>query len=362
MSYIRINLQLFSGEKSEEATSKKKQDARKKGQVVQSKEITSALTLLFSLLSLKYLGKYIVSNFYDSILFFKNNFFDVEFNNTLMGYKLLMYIFYFALKIGFVIVIINAIVAIISSKAQVGNLFTTENLKFKFDKLNPIEGFKRMFSIKALFEFGKSSFKILILTGIAYSYMKKNMVYILKSINLNKFQISYNLLDLTLSLGIKLSLYLLVLSAFDYAYQLYEHNKNLKMSKQEIKEEYKQSEGDPQIKSKIKEKQRAAAMKRMMQDVPKADVIITNPTHFAVAIRYDENESDAPYVVAKGKNMVALKIKEKGRENDIPIIENKPLARQLYATANIGDTIPHELYEAIAEILAYVYSLKNVTR
>ncbi|WP_099187209.1 flagellar biosynthesis protein FlhB [Tepidibacter mesophilus] len=362
MSHIRMNLQLFSGEKSEQATPKKKQEARKKGQVVQSKEITSAITLLFSLLSLKYLGKYIVSNFYECFLFFKDNFFNTEFDNTLIGYKLLMYIFYFALKIGFVVVIITAVISIIISKAQVGNLFTTENLKFKFDKLNPIEGLKRMFSIKALFEFTKSSFKILILTVIAYSYMKKNIVYILKSINLNKFQISYNLVDLALSLGIKLSLYLLLLSIFDYLYQVYEHNKNLKMSKQEIKEEYKQSEGDPQIKSKIKEKQRQAAMRRMMQDVPKADVIITNPTHFAVAIRYDETQSDAPYVVAKGKNMVALKIKEKARENDVPIIENKPLARQLYSTVNIGDIIPHELYEAIAEILAYVYSLKNVTR
>ncbi|CAH2214007.1 flagellar biosynthesis protein FlhB [Tepidibacter aestuarii] len=362
MTCMNINLQLFSGEKSEKATPKKKQEARKKGQVVQSKEITSALTLLFSLLSLKYLGKYIVSSFYESILFFRNNFFDIEFNNTLIGYRVLIYIFYFALKIGLIIVLINASIAFISSKAQVGNLFTTENLKFKFDKLNPIEGFKRMFSVKALFEFGKSSFKILILTVIAYNYMKKNIVYILKSINLNEFQISYNLLDLTLSLGIKLSIYLLVLSLFDYLYQLYEHNKNLKMSKQEIKEEYKQSEGDPQIKSKIKEKQRQSAMKRMMQDVPKADVIITNPTHFAVAIKYDEHKSDAPYVVAKGKNMVALKIKEKARESDVPIIENKPLARQLYSNVNIGDIIPPELYEAIAEILAYVYSLKNVTR
>ncbi|SHJ43666.1 flagellar biosynthesis protein FlhB [Tepidibacter formicigenes] len=357
---IYINLQLFAGdEKTEKPTPKKKQEARKKGQVLQSKEITSSVTLIFSLLILKYFGKHIVNNLYESILFFKDNFFDAEFENTLVGYRVFIYIFYFAIKGASIVVLINAIIAILSSRIQVGQLFTTETLKFKFERLNPIEGFKKLISLRAFFEFSKSSFKLLILTIISYSYVKKNISYLLKPMYLGKVQFSYALFDLSINLGIRLSVVLFILSIFDYLYQWHEHEKNLKMSKQEIKEEFKQSEGDPQIKSKIKEKQRQSAMKRMMQDIPKADVVITNPTHFAIAIRYDEMEYDAPYVIAKGKNLVALKIKEKAKENNIPIVENKPLARELYALVNIGDLIPPQLYEAIAEILAYVYSLKN---
>ncbi|SHG92990.1 flagellar biosynthesis protein FlhB [Tepidibacter thalassicus] len=358
-----IDLQLFAGEeKTEKATPKKRQEARKKGQVFQSREITSSLTLICSLLILKYFGKYIVNDIYESILFFKENFLNAEFENTLVGYRIFIYIFYFAIKGAILIVLINAVTAFLSSRIQVGNLFTTETLKFKFERLNPVEGFKKLFSVKAFFEFSKSSFKLLILIVISYIHVKKNISYLLKPMYLNKVQFSYALFNLAIDLGIKLSVVLFVLSIFDYLYQWYEYEKNLKMSKQEIKEEFKQSEGDPQIKSKIKEKQRQSAMKRMMQDIPKADVIITNPTHFAVAIRYDETEYDAPYVIGKGKNLVALKIKEKARENNIPIVENKPLARELYAVVNIGDLIPPQLYEAIAEILAYVYSLKNGTK
>ncbi len=356
---IYIDLQLFSGEKTEKGTAKKRQDARKKGQVVQSRDITSSLGLLFSLLTLKFLGKYIFTNAYESILFFQNNFFDVEFKDTLVGYRILIYIFYYTLKGAFVIILMNAFVGFAVTYAQVGSMFTTENLKFKFERLNPIEGFKKLFSLRASFEFLKSSFKLVVLTFFSYSFVKKNVALVLKPLYLNKFQFSYALYDLAINLGIRLAIILFILSIFDYAYQWYEYEKSLKMSKHEIKEEYKQSEGDPQIKSKIKEKQRQIAMKRMMQDIPKADVVITNPTHFAVAIAYNETLYDAPYVIAKGKNLVALKIKEKAKDVDIPIVENKPLARELYATINIGDVIPPQLYEAIAEILAYVYSLKN---
>lgn len=357
---IYIDLQLFAGdEKTEKATPKKKQEARKKGQVLQSKDVTSALTLIFSLLTLKVFGKYIFNNSYESILFFKNNFFNVEFNDTLIGYRIFIYIFYFTAKGALLIILVNAVIAVLSGYAQVGNLFSTETLKPKLDKLNPIEGFKKLFSMRAFFEFLKSSFKLLVLAYFGYDFVKKNIAYVLKPIYLNKFQFSYAMYDLAITLGIKLAIVLFVLSIFDYLYQWYEYEKNLKMSKQEIKEEYKQSEGDPQIKSKIKEKQKQIAMKRMMQDIPKADVIITNPTHFAIAIRYDETLYDAPFVIAKGKNLVALKIREKAKENSIPIVENKPLARELYDVVNIGDLIPPQLYEAIAEILAYVYSLKN---
>lgn len=356
---IKINLQLFSGEKTEKATPRKKEDARKKGQVLQSKDLTSALTLLVSLLVLKYLGKYMLQNSFESLQFFKNNFINKDISNTMTGYRIMIYIGYFIIKGSMFIVLINAIVAFISSYAQVGSLFTVDTLKFKLERINPLEGFKKLVSLRALVDFIKSSLKLIILSFVAYGFVKDNIFYVFKPLYLNKYQFSYALFDLSIKLGIKLAFVLFILSLFDYLYQWYEFEKGLKMSKEDIKQEYKQSEGDPQIKSKIKEKQRQIAMKRMMQDIPKADVIITNPTHFAIAIRYDDKMYDAPYVIGKGKNLVALKIREKAKENNVPIVENKPLARQLYDSVSIGDLIPSQLYEAIAEILAYVYSLKN---
>ncbi|KXZ39784.1 flagellar biosynthetic protein FlhB [Alkalithermobacter thermoalcaliphilus JW-YL-7 = DSM 7308] len=355
---IKINLQLFSEEKTEKATPRKRQEARKKGQVLQSREVTTSFTLLLSLVGLKLFGKYVFVSIYESLIFFQKNFMYSNFD-TAQGYRIGVYILYYILKGVFIIIFINFIGSFLGAYIQVGNLFTTENLKFKFNRLNPIEGFKRLFSIRSLVEFLKSFLKLVVLGFVSYIYLKRNLNIILNQINLNKFQFSYTLYSLSINLGIILACILILMSFFDYLYQWYEYEKNLKMSKKEIKEEFKQTEGDPQIKSKIKQKQRQMAMSRMMQDVPKADVIITNPTHYAVAIRYDETMYDAPYVVAKGKNLVALKIKEIAKENEIVVIENKPLARELYNSIDIGDLIPPQLYETIAEILAYVYSLKR---
>jgi flagellar biosynthesis protein FlhB len=167
--------------------------------------------------------------------------------------------------------------------------------------------------------------------------------------------------SLTLKLGIKIGAILIVLAIFDYIYQKYEYEKSLKMSKQDIKDEYKKSEGDPLIKGKIRAKQRQMAMQRMMQEVPKADVIITNPTHFAVALKYDSNNMQAPTVIAKGADYVALKIKEVAKKNGIITMENKPLARAIFAQVEIGESIPAELFQAVAEVLAYVYKMKGKT-
>ncbi|OPJ57104.1 flagellar biosynthesis protein FlhB [Alkalithermobacter paradoxus] len=356
---LSINLQLFSEEKTEKATPRKRQEARKKGQVLQSKEVTAALTLLFSLSGMKIFGRYVFRSLYESLLFFQNNFSSLDLSNTQVVYRICIYIIYYIVKGSFIIILINFVVAFASGYMQVGNLFTLENIKFKLSKLNPIEGFKKLFSLRSFVEFIKSFLKLVILGFVSYSYVNKNLDAILNQLNLNKFQFSYTLYNLAINLGIRLAFILFIMSLFDYLYQWYEYEKNLKMSKKEIKDEFKQSEGDPQIKSKIKQKQRQMAMNRMMQDVPKADVIITNPTHYAIAIRYDETLYDAPYVIAKGKNLVALKIRELAKENDISIVENKPLARELYSTIEIGDLIPPQLYEAVAEILAYVYSLKR---
>ena len=205
----------------------------------------------------------------------------------------------------------------------------------------------------------KSLLKIGIVGFVGYSYLAKNIGLVLKSQQLVPIQFSYMIFELSINLAIRMTFAITVIAILDFFYQRYDYDKNLKMSKQEVKEEYKQSEGDPQIKSKIKEKQRQAAMRRMMQEIPKADVIITNPTHFAVAIKYDEDKFEAPYVVAKGKNLIAQNIKQKARETSIPIVENKPLAQALYKEVEIGQMISPQLYEAVAEILAYVYSLKE---
>lgn len=355
-----IDLQLFAGdEKTEKATPKKKQDARKKGQVLQSREINSALILLFSMLFIKNFGWAIINPIYELLVLVLGKYFSIEGYDVFEGYRLLIVTLVFTLKAAFLIVGINFILAFIASYLQVGNLFTTDTLQPKLERLNPLEGFKRMFSLRAVVEFVKSLIKLFIVAMMSYGYIKDNLNLFLKTGEIGKLQFSKAIFDFSMELGIRMAATLLVLGFLDYLYQAYEYDKNLKMSKQEIKDEYKQSEGDPQIKGKIKERQRQAAMRRMMQDVPKADVIITNPTHFAIAIKYDDSKFDAPYVLAKGKNLIALKIREKAGEFDIPIVENKPLARALYDVVEIGFEIPLDLYEAVAEVLAYVYSLKG---
>ncbi|AHM56644.1 flagellar biosynthetic protein FlhB [Peptoclostridium acidaminophilum DSM 3953] len=352
--YLNIDLQLFSGEKTEKATPKKRQDARQKGQVFQSREVNSAVTLIISMLILKLGGKAILTSIAEPIPFY-GQLFNEEID-TDMAFKILYTSMIFLVKASAVIVLANYVSAFASSYSQVGNVFTAETLKFKIDRLNPLEGIKRLFSARSAFEVVKSLAKLAVLSIVSTIYIKSNMGLYIKTYQLNKYQFSYILYDSAINLGLVLAGILIALAVFDYFFQRYQHEKQLKMSKQEIKEEYKQMEGNPEIKSKIKEKQRQFAMRRMMEDVSKADVIITNPTHYAVALKYDENANEAPFIIAKGKNLIALKIRERAAASEVPMVENKPLARELYSKLNIGDIIPPELYDAVAQILAYVYS------
>lgn len=356
---FQIDLQLFSEEKTEKATPKKKEDARKKGQVMQSREINSAVTLMATMLALKFSGGFVFRTVAESLDFFREFFYSDILDTSMGGYRMLMYMIYFSAKAIVIIIAVGFIFAFLISRAQVGSLFTTETLKVKPERLNPIEGFKRMFSMRSMVELLKSLLKIGVVGYVGYAYLSKSMNLLLKTMQLEAVSFSYMMYDIAMNMALRMVFAILVIAVLDYFYQRYDYEKNLKMSKQEIKEEYKMSEGDPQVKSKIKEKQRQAAMRRMMQEVPKADVIITNPTHYAVAIKYDEDKYDAPYVLAKGKNLVALKIKEKAREFDIPIIENKPLAQTLYREIDLGMVISQDFYEAVAEVLAYVYSLRE---
>ncbi|ABR48856.1 flagellar biosynthetic protein FlhB [Alkaliphilus metalliredigens QYMF] len=357
---FKINLQLFTEEKTERPTPKKRKDSREKGQVLQSKELNSAFLLIGAFVILGLFSSYIgmtMKSFTRSIY--------VEYLNTdyLFSiqnlYRLLVYSLYNLLKIIAPISIASLLIGLAVSYLQVGYLFTTKTLAFKLSKLNPIEGFKKIFSLKAIVELAKSFIKIGLVGYIVFQYAQGQLETIFNTMAMDMDGIIQVLIYILVNIGIRAGVVLLVLAGFDYLYQKYEYDKNLKMTKQETKEEYKQSEGNPQIKSKIKEKQRQMSTKRMMQEVPKADVIITNPTHFAIAIQYNPDDFQAPRVIAKGQDILAQSIKKVGLENDVPIVENKPLARSLYDTVEIGAFIPTELYQAVAEILAYVYRINN---
>lgn len=355
---LRVDLQLFAQEKTEPATPKKKADERKKGQVAKSQELPGAFILFFSFLFLFMFGSYFKDRMYRlfTVSFNEYMFWDVSVNNvTIIFGNLLLNGFFLLLPI----LVGSVIIAILGNYLQIGFLLTGDPLKLKFSKLNPIAGAKKIFSLRSVVEFLKSLLKLTIVVIVCYTTIiaeKESFLALSKLPLENIFSFTARI---TLILGLKIGGILIVLALFDYMYQKYDYEKNLKMSKQDIKDEYKKSEGDPLIKGKIREKQRQMALQRMMQDVPKADVVITNPTHYAVALRYDAKEMDSPVVIAKGQDYIALKIREVARANDITLMENKPLARALYNQVEIGQTVPSDLFQAVAEVLAYVYRLKR---
>ena len=256
------------------------------------------------------------------------------------------------LLIGFIVVFVCDLV-------QVKWRPTTKPLKPKFSKINPIQGFKRIFSKNSIVELIKSVAKLAVVGYVAYSYLKDKVegVFILYDMGLNQ---ALGLIgEIVIDLGIRISAVYMVIAFLDFAYQKWKFKDDMKMTKQEVKDEYKNQEGDPQIKGKQKQRMMEASRRRMMQQLPEADVVITNPTHYAVAVKYDPDKFDAPYVVAKGENFLAQKIKEIAKENNVEIVENKPLARMLYANVDVGGLIPPELYQAVAEVLAFVYHLKG---
>ncbi|MGB3368247.1 MAG: flagellar biosynthesis protein FlhB [Acidaminobacteraceae bacterium] len=356
---IKFNLQQF-GEKTEEATPKKRLDSRKKGQVVQSKDLSSAIQILVVFTSLNFFLGYISSvvvTFYFTVMnfiTFGDSYFSLIGISALMGEMLIA-----ILRAVIPILLVALATGVILSYLQVGFLFTVETLKFKLDKINPIQGFKRLFSIKSLVELAKSILKATLILVLAFNYLNGKRNIVVDIVNYPLLQSLSIMWDLTYGVVLRSCLVLIILGVFDYVYKVWQNNKEMKMSKQDIKDEYKQSEGDPQLKGKIKEKQRQMSMGRMMQDVPDADVVITNPTHFAVAIKYDVTINQSPIVVAKGRDLIAQNIKKIAKESNIEIVENKPLARTLYADVEIGETIPPDLFAAVAEVLAYVYSLKK---
>ena len=362
---LHYNLQWFAadgegGEKTEPATDKKLRDARDEGKVAKSKELTAAfdpivlflvLKVFMSFVGEKLLGffSYIYNRMPDFLNETQKDMSSVtvrNFMNDIILQFLLTCLPFF---------IFGVVVTILVSIVQVGWKVTTKPMAPKLDKFNPINGFKRIFSKDAIFELIKSVLKIGVILYMAYSSIKshQNDIFILYELPLKRAVALVG--DIIINTGLKISIVYLIVGIVDYIYNKHKFNEDMKMTKQEVKDEFKNTEGDPAIKGQQRKRMQEASQRRMMQDVPKADVVITNPTHFAVAIKYDADTNQAPVVTAKGQDYVAMKIKEIARDNNIRIVENKPLARMLFHNVELGAEIPPELYQSVAEILAMIY-------
>ena len=362
---LHYNLQWFAadgegGEKTEPATDKKLRDARDEGKVAKSKELTAAFDLIVLFLVLKVFMSFVGEKLLGFFSYIYNRMPDFlnetqkdmssvtvrNFMNDIILQFLLTCLPFF---------IFGVVVTILVSIVQVGWKVTTKPMAPKLDKFNPINGFKRIFSKDAIFELIKSVLKIGVILYMAYSSIKshQNDIFILYELPLKRAVALVG--DIIINTGLKISIVYLIVGIVDYIYNKHKFNEDMKMTKQEVKDEFKNTEGDPAIKGQQRKRMQEASQRRMMQDVPKADVVITNPTHFAVAIKYDADTNQAPVVTAKGQDYVAMKIKEIARDNNIRIVENKPLARMLFHNVELGAEIPPELYQSVAEILAMIY-------
>lgn len=357
---FRFSLQRFAdGDKTEEPTAKKRQDAAKKGQVGKSQELSTAFVLLIGFFVIKALWEQIYANIAGyTIYIFGHLNQNVDVENVIQLFIGMGVIF---VKTAMPIMLAVMVVGLAVNFFQVGFNVSTDKIQPKFDNLNPINGVGRMFSKRSLVELVKSVLKIVVIGFFIYNYLKDEIFTMPQFIFYDLGTSLAKMSEIIFTLAFQVIGVIFVLAVLDFGYQKWQTTQDLKMTKQEVKDEFKQTEGDPQIKGKIRQKQRQMAMSRMMQEVPKADVIVTNPTHFAVALKYEKGMT-APVVVAKGADFVAQKIKSVGRENDVPLVENRPLARALYASTEVGDSVPRELYQSVAEVLAYVYRLKHRRR
>lgn len=344
--------------KTEKATPKKRRDERKKGNVMMSKDVVAVATLLGSLVMFKVMGG-VIGQQADNLF------------RTCFGYiagtvpadmpGVLRPLAYFAVKtVAFVagpFLLVTIILAVSATFAQTRLLVSAESLKPKFNRISPLQGFKRLFSLRSVIEALKGILKITILLIIIYTYLSDVIFGFARFLDMDVGASCSILVDDIFQLVLRVAIAFIVLAGADYLYQWWEYERQLKMSKQEVKEEYKQTEGDPQVKGKIKEIQRRRAQQRMMQQVPSADVVIRNPTHVAVALRYKPDFDDAPVVVAKGLDELALRIVQVAEENGVAVIENVQLARSLHAASELDQQIPFEFYGPVAEVLVYVLKL-----
>lgn len=355
---IPLALIFATEEKTEEATPKKKSDAKKKGQVSRSKDVGLALSLIVITIIIATLGDFCFGRLKNMMIVFFNGYI----NKNLTELAIQNVLIFSVINIGVVVLIFALpilVIGVIGNYIQTGFIFTGEPLKPDFKKLSPINGFKKMFSSRTAVDLIKDLFIVTIVGYVGYKFIMDNLNTILQLNVLNFNYIPSSFRALIVNIFFRIALITTIIAIIDYVYQRYMFKKDLRMTKQEVKEEYKQEDGDPQLKAKRKQRMREMASRRMMVSVPDATVVITNPTHLAVAIKYVEGENSAPIVVAKGADKIALKIKEIAKENGVTIIENKPLARLMYEEVEIDQEIPMDMYEAVAEILALVYKMKK---
>ena len=346
-------------ERTEPASQKKLEDARNRGSVAKSMDLNAAIVLLTGLATLTIFGTTVTEQLSSLLRYIFTNAAVITVDRGTIGDLAAKA----TLFLGACLIPILAaffVVGFISNVAQVGLKFSSEALIPKWNRLNPLSGIKKvMLSAHSMVEMIKGIFKTMLLGIVGYSVLKgliENAVMLADSDVMN---IAQFLVSSTSEVVLKCGMAFTVIAAADYFYQKFEFGKQMRMTKQEVKDEFKTMEGDPQIKGRIKTIQRQIAYKRMMTDVPTASVVVTNPTHFAVALKYETGKMSAPKVVAKGADLIALKIKEIAKAHNVPIVEDKPLARALYAAADVGDDIPEKLFQAVAQILAYIYRLKQ---
>lgn len=346
--------------KTEKPSPKKFKDARKKGEIAKSQDLTSAITFIVFTGASAFLGPYILrQGFLYLRVYLSEELSVVGMENSLgnIGMKAILFTLVLAgpfLAIGF-------IASLLASMLQTGFLFTATAIKFDIKKINPVSGFKNMFSKKTLFALLKNIMKLGLVFWMAYLMISSSINHVINSSNVGSEKLFFLVMELVKSLGVQLGMVLLVLGIADYLYQVYDYRNGLKMSKQELKDEYKESEGDPQIKGKRKQFHRQMTS-GSLADVETATAVITNPTHLAIAIRYEKGKDEVPIIVAKGADHQAAKIRERAKESNVPIIENKPVARAMYKSIEVGQPVPVDMYQAIAEILALVYQMEEMTK
>ncbi len=345
-------------EKTEAPTGRRIQEARRKGDVAKSQEIPSAAVLMAALMTLYFLSEYMLDRFSLVLKHYLGGLHAIRIipdNMTTITQEGMLFV---AMLVGPMMAVI-LLVALLANYAQVGVLFSTEKITPDITKLNPIQGIAKLFSIQTLAQTVKSVAKLVVVGYVSYLEIKKALPGLLPLMDQEPLQIVIFMARTSFWIFLKCALIIAILAIIDYIFQRWQFMKKMKMTKQEIKEEAKQTEGDPMVKGRIRSIQMEMARRRMMSEVPTADVVITNPTRLAVALRYDGQNMGAPVVVAKGAGLIAHRIKEIAREHSIPIMEDKPLAQALFKTVNLNQAVPENLYQAVAEVLAYVYSLRK---
>jgi len=350
-----------SGSKTEKATPKKRKDERKKGNVFSSRDLVTVFSILVTFFMLKLMFPWMYSNIDFLIQRCVEYAGESETITIQLAHTLFRECVATFARMALPVLLVSTLVSVVVTGAQTKFLFAHEALKPKFNRLNPLEGFKRMLSLRSLVELIKGLIKISIIGVILYRFFLTQITPLTKTLFMNLTQSTTYILNSVFDMIIRICIIFVFVAALDYMYQRWDYERRIKMSKHEVKEEYKQLEGDPKVKARIKDVQRKFAMSRMMQAVPTADVIIKNPTHFAVALKYDIEKDLAPVIVAKGQDQLALRIIKIAEQHNIYITENKPLAQALYKAVELNREIPMEFYNTVAEILAELYRIKNKT-